>query len=160
MKFVALTPECTGLTGFTHKVIIDNTDVFALGGNASGSVQLVPTGSAATLPPGTLVTRAAAALITPFTFSDGTMNSLLVDVGDGGDNARFLAGMQVAALGANVAYAAQVIAKSPYVYLVADGIDIKFTCAGGAGPLLNKCTAGKAEVYLAICGLADFKIAR
>ncbi len=115
------------------------------------------TGGTKTVPAGTLVRRCAMRLVTPFDASDASLNSALLEVGDGGDTDRFMPQTQLALDGTEILYFATPNATDslPYAYLAADGIDAKLTTAGG-GALVGSLTAGAVEIYLDMVDLNDF----
>jgi hypothetical protein len=154
MKLIPVAPEVTALNGVTHKVILDYTDVAALGASATGTIALLPTSG--TVPAGTLVKCIALNLITAFDFSDAGITSLLGEVGDGGNTARLCAQTELAVDGTEVLFAAGT--GIGYAFAVADTVDIKFTAANGGTPTLAECNAGKLEVYLSAYNLNDLEL--
>lgn len=146
MQLIRLAPTDRRYHNATHKVIFDSTDIVAMGAVATLTTAIFPV--TGTFNAGQRVMFTAINLVTPFTFSDGTMNSLTVVVGDGNSTTRLLDSTQLAALGAYVLFKAAAVTTQPYAYPIADTVDAVFTCAGGGAPLFNKCTAGKVEIYL------------
>lgn len=153
MKIVNLTPQEREAHYATHKVILDYTDVAALGASATGTIAIMP--ASGTFPIGTVVRFAGLQLITPFDFSDAAINSLLAEVGDGGSTARHLSQTELAADGSYVTNKVSTASTAPYAYLAADTVDCKFTAAGGASPTLAECTSGKFEIYLNVSNQAN-----
>ncbi len=126
----------------THRITLDYADVLALGAGTTGTIALL------SVPVGTAVRFAAMALVTGFDGSDASINSLLVEVGDGGDTDRLLAQTELAADGTEITYKTAATTTQPYVYLAADTVDALFTVAGGGSPLLSEITSGEVELYL------------
>lgn len=159
MKLIPLPSETRINTGFTHKVIIDYTDLTAAAGASDTTVTLpiipqdVSTAQTETNPIGLAVQRCAMNLITTFDASDAALNSVLVEVGDGGDTDRFLDQTELSADGTYITFKHSKVTTFPHAYTAADTIDAKFTVAGGASPLVDELTSGKVEVYLAIVDL-------
>jgi len=153
MKLIPLPAETVGLTDYTHKVIIDYTDLVALGAAANGTIQIFP--STGTFPAGMCCQKVALNLIEAFDFSDAGIDSLLIEVGDGGSTARLCAQTQLAKDGSEVLFFSEV---KTYAYLVADAIDAKFTVADGGSPLLSETTSGKVEIYLRMVDLNDLEV--
>lgn len=143
--------------GFTHKVILDHTDLTAAAGAAdtTATIQIFPGLSTATVPAGTVVARAGFNLITAFDASDAAINSLLLEVGDGNDTDRFIPQKELAVDGTEVLFwvTSHATTTLPFAYTASDGIDAKFTVAGGASPLIDELNAGKVEIYLHISDL-------
>lgn len=130
----------------THKVIINTADLVALGASDTGTIAIVPTSG--TFPAGTVARFAGLKIVTAFDFSDSAINSLLIEVGDGGDTDRLLTQTQLAEDGTEILYKVEGAVTQPYAYLVADTIDAKFTAAGGGSPTLAETTVGEVHVYL------------
>lgn len=145
LKLIPLAPEVTYLMGATHKVVLDYSDVAALGASATGTIAILPTGTN-TVPAGSLVRCIALNLITPFDFSDAGITSLLGEVGDGGNTARLCAQTELAADGTHIDWKAGT--GIDYAFTAADTVDIKFTAANGGTPTLAECTSGRLEIYL------------
>ena len=145
MKLIALSPTDARYKLATHKVVITFTDVAALGSGTTGTLALFPfTG---TFPAGTTVRFAGLNLKTAFDASDASINSLLVEVGDGGDTDRLLTQTELAVDGTEVLFKASALM---YSYPIADTVDALFTVAGGASPTLAEITSGEVELYLHI----------
>ena len=157
MKLIPLPFETVALTSYTHKVFLAAADVAALAGTTA-ALQIVPSGATLTNPAGLAVLAAALILTTAFDFSDAAINSLLIEVGDGGDPNRFLGQTEIAVDGTEVLFEASRVTTFPYAYVAADGIDVTFTVAGGASPLLSECNAGAAEIYLKLVDLNNLEL--
>lgn len=147
MKILPLTPEERMFNLATHKVIISYSDLTTAA--TTQTTQIFPSGSG-TAAAGTTVRFAGLYLVTAFDFSDSSINSLLCEVGDGGDTDRFLTQTEIAADGSYVSNKTSAATSQPYTYDSADGIDVKFTVAGGGSPLISEATSGVVELYLHI----------
>lgn len=153
MKTIPLPIETVALTGYTHKAILDYTDIAALGASTTGTIPLFPI--AGTFEAGLTCQRCALNLITAFDFSDAGINSLLIEIGDGNSTARLCAQTQIAVDGTEILFFAS---GNTYAYPIADSIDAKFTCAGGGSPTLAEANAGQIEVYLRLVDLNDLEV--
>ena len=99
-------------------------------------------------PVGLSVTRCAFRLVTAFDSStDTSINSLLLEVGDGSSTARYSAQKELAADGSNVTYWASTAAGLPFAYTAADTVDAKFTVAGGASPTIAELDSGEVWIF-------------
>lgn len=161
-KLIPFNAETRSRTGFSHKVIIDFAAIALGGANTTLTVQLVPGSTlnvtvpgTGTFPAGMTCLRVAINLITAFDFSDAAINSLLLEIGDGGSTARYMAQTEIAVDGTEVPFK---VGQTGFSYLVADGIDAKFTVAGGASPTMAECTSGKVEIYLSLVDLNDLAV--
>ncbi|TXH41419.1 MAG: hypothetical protein E6Q97_37620 [Desulfurellales bacterium] len=148
MKSITIAPTDTTFLHATHKVVIDYADVAALGSGTTGTIAIIP--ASGTFPAGTTARFAGMQLVTAFDASDASINSLLVEVGDGGDTDRLLTQTQIAVDGTEILYKVEGAVTQPSSYLVADTIDALFTVAGGASPTLAEITSGELHIYLEI----------
>lgn len=130
----------------THKVIIKAADVAALGSGTTGTLAIYP--ESGTFPAGTGFAFVSAHLVTAFDASDASVNSLLIEIGDGTDPDRLLTQTQIAVDGTEVIYKIEGAVSQPYDYLAADTVDAKFTIAGGGDPTLAEVTSGEIHLYL------------
>lgn len=146
MELVQLSLTDAQIYSATHKVMITYSDVAALGASATGTLAIVP--ASGTFPIGTQVGCVGIYLETAFDFSDAAINSLLVEIGDGGSTARLLTQTEIAADGSSVVHKIEAAATQPYAYVAADTVDAKFTASGGASATLAECTSGKLWVLL------------
>lgn len=155
MKVYPLPPETVEQTGFNFKAVVDYADLTAAAGAAdtTATIQILPEVATATNPAGLAVWRCAMNLITAFDASDTAINSLLLEVGDGGDTDRFLDPTEIAVDGTEILFKASKVTTFPHAYTAADGIDAKFTVAGGVTPLIDELTSGKVEIYLFVSDL-------
>lgn len=146
-KLIELAPVYGQNRGLTHKLVLSYTDVIALTSGTAYSIfpnssrVLVAAASAATLPAGLLVKQFFSRVTTAFA---STLNTItLVDiVGDGGDTARFAASTTLKTAGYR-----QPTLKTPYLYTVADTIDVTITAGTEAITVL---TAGEVEYYFEV----------
>ncbi|MBF8281274.1 MAG: hypothetical protein HW378_189 [Anaerolineales bacterium] len=158
MKLIPLPFETIALRGWTHKAIITAADVAALGAATTGTLQIVPDVAADTNPAGMAVHRVGLNLTTAFDASDAAINSLTIEIGDGGDTNRFLGPTEIAVDGTEILFEVSRLSTYPYAYTTADGIDAFFTVAGGASPLLNEINAGQVELYLELENLNEMEV--
>lgn len=152
MEIIPLTPQERQFTLATHKVLITYADLTTAA--ATQTTQIFPSGSG-TFAAGTTARFAGLKLNTAFDFSDSAINSLLVEVGDGGDTDRLLTQTEIAADGSYVSNKTSAASTQPYAYDAADGIDAKFTAAGGGSPLCSEATSGSVSLFLHISSLSD-----
>jgi hypothetical protein len=155
--------ETRAATGFTHKVKITYADLTLLAATSDTTVTIpiYPEPSAALVgvngPAGMCCRKAAVLLDTAFDASDASINSLLLEIGDGGSTARFFPQTEMAVDGTEVLYFESKATTMPYAYLVADTIDVKFTVAGGGSPTIDELTSGVLYIFLAIVNLNELK---
>jgi hypothetical protein len=155
-KLITLSPEVEQSLGFTHKVILDYTDVKALTSaavysifpekSAAGVWTVLAFASATSVPAGTIVKQCVGRVTTAFHSPNDTI-TLAVEVGDGGDIDRYLDAGNCKTLG----YTPTPPLLMPYVYTTADTIDIIFTAGTEAITVLD---AGVLEVYLELRDLS------
>jgi len=153
MKILTLTPQERTLLLATHKVVLTYADLTAAA--TTQTIQIFPTSG--NVPVGTVVRFAGSNLTTAFDFSDASINSLLLEVGDDGDTDRFLTQTEIAADGTEIIYKTTAASSQPYAYNTANAIDAFLTVAGGGSPLLNEATSGVVEIYLHITDLNDLE---
>lgn len=152
--------KCTPIAGnplFNYKANITFTDLIALGASATGTIAIYP--ESGNGPAGMYISRCAMNLKTAFDFSDAGITSLLIEVGDGGSTARFLAQTEIAVDSTEILYKEGTAASAGFAYVVADTIDAKFTAANGGSPTLAETTVGEVEVYLQVIDLNQFEAA-
>ena len=146
MQLIRLAPTDRKFHHATHKVIFDYNDIAAMGAVTTLTTAIFPV--TGTFNAGQRVRLAGLNLVTPFDFSDASINSLTLAIGDGNSTGRFIAATQLAADGSYVSFYAANATTQPYAYPIADTVDALFLCAGGASPTLAECTSGKVEIYL------------
>lgn len=138
MTFHPLTEEEAAFTGCTHRGIIQGTDLAALtGGTGAQTINL------ATVAANNGLAVDAAFIKTAFTFSDATIASCAVTVGDSGSANRYITSYEIFATPATMKGG---VALNPLynVYAAADNLEVTFTPTGGKN--LNTCTAGELHV--------------
>lgn len=155
MKLIPLAPTDRTRLLATHKVILDYADVAALGAGTSGTIAIFP--RSGTFAAGTTFRFAGLNLTTTFDASDTSINSLLIEIGDGSDTDRLLTQTELAVDGTEILFKVEGAVTQPYSYLVADTVDAKFTVAGGASPTLAEITSGQVEIYFHVSDLNDLE---
>lgn len=126
-------------------VEVNSADLAALAAGATGSVNL------AAMVAGLGFCVNFMRLAEAFTFSDATLISCAVVVGDDDTANRFLTSTELASVGANVKLKSGALDQlSQAVYTAAKTVIAAFT--GTAGKNLNSCTAGK---LLLFCSALD-----
>jgi len=155
MKILALTPQERVFLQATHKVIVTWEDLAAGAAAAAQTLQIFPTSG--DVPVGTVVRWAGSNLTTAFDFSDASINSLTLTVGDDGDVDRFLTSTELAADGTEIIYKTTAASSQPYAYNTANGIDAVFTASGGGDPLASEATSGVVEIYLTVMDMNDLE---
>jgi len=153
-----LSADQAGLSGFTHRITVEYSDLTAAAGasDTNVTVAIFPTTSGQTTPAGTIVTACAMRLVTEFdSSSDASINEILLRVGDGGDTDRFLTSTEVSEAGTAVTYkvTANSVDSLPYAYTSADTIDVVVGVAGGGSPTVDELTSGKVYIFLRIVDL-------
>jgi hypothetical protein len=147
---------------FNYKCVIKASDDFTSADTGTTkSFQVFPiAGSSSTFPAGTRVTDAAYECVTAFDSSgDSSINSLLMELGDGTDPNRFLGQSQLAVDGTEVLFGTMNSSTAPYVYLAADTLDLLFTVAGGGTPTIAEVDSGEVHVYFRVEDLNELEIA-
>lgn len=143
-KLIELAQNYENSRGLTHKLVMGFADVAALTSGTAYSVfptsaRVLPTAAAgATLPVGTIVKQFYSRVTTAFASVANTI-TLVEIVGDGGDTARYQASTTLK----TVAYRIPTL-KMPFLYTVADTVDVIYTAGVEAITLL---TAGEVEYY-------------
>lgn len=161
MKLIHLPAHTTATTGFTHKVIVNYTDLtgHSTAGTTSVILQIFPDTAAKTFAAGLCVLNCALNLTVPFVTAggDGDATGLVVTVGDGGVVNRLMTSTELLLAGTEILFKAMGAVTAPYAYAEADTLDAVFTISGGTTPLISDCTAGQVEIYLAMCDLNDLE---
>tara|TARA_R110000868_G_scaffold27541_4_gene104368 strand:+ start:1447 stop:1920 length:474 start_codon:yes stop_codon:yes gene_type:complete len=99
-------------------------------------------------PVGLSVTRCAYRLVTAFdSTADSAINSLLLEVGDGGDTDRYSAQKELALDGTEITYWASTATTMPFAYTSADTVDALFTVAGGGSPTIAELDSGEVWIF-------------
>lgn len=151
MELIPLPKAAVAEHGFTHKAIITYADLTAAAGASDTTVTLTlfpnPDSASDTFAVGTVVDNVAFDLVTAFDASDAAINSLLLEVGDGGATARLSVQKELAVDGTEILCWQSALA---YAYPVADTLDAKFTVAGGASPTIDELTSGEVHIYFRV----------
>lgn len=157
-KLVPLAPQDRMFKLATHKIVLTHAELASLGAGASLTVQVIPgqnptergAGSAptGTNPVGLIARFAGFELVTAFDFSDSSINSLLVRMGDGNDTDRLMVDKEMAVDGTEILEWAETATTQPYAYPVADTIDLVIVAAGGANPTVQEATSGEVHIYV------------
>lgn len=153
MKIIPLSVQEKADHGFTHKIIIPYTDMTGwTSGTAYSIYPTLGTASAATgtgtIPAGTRVRACAVNVSTAFTFAAGT---LVHKIGDGSVADRFVASLDLKTAG----YTENTPTTKPYIYGVADTIDITITCGAGTPATI---AAGELHVFIALSDTAGLEV--
>jgi len=142
MKVYELPAETKAATGFTHKAVIDHTDLTETTADTDQTIELLAVAA------GDFVEKAAFKLVTTFEDSDDTnLNDTQVSIGDGADPDRFITATQVNENGTEVYYKTSV-PTVPYAYTAADTIDILVESMSAKS--LSDIDAGELNVFLSI----------
>lgn len=165
MKYRILSKTDQELYQANILVTVDYTDLVALGAVTTGSIKLAPYGggdgvtqpySDVASPPqfaaGTLLTEKAMILDTPFVFSDGSLTSCTVTIGDGGSAARYQASTELNTAGSFVTYSIGTGTK--FVLTAADSLIAAFAATSSKN--LNTATAGSARFFFKAEDLTQF----
>lgn len=157
MKYRILSTTEQQLNQANILVTLDYTDIIALGAAATGSIKIAPYGggdavqqpftdvaSPPTFPAGTILRLSAFKLNTPFVFSDSSLISAAIVVGDGGSSNRYLASTETNAAGTFVTYSIGTTTR--FCLTSADSVIVAVT--GTSSKNLNTATAGLMSFYL------------
>lgn len=149
-KLVKLTGEEAALSGFTHKITIDYTDVNNSAWTTDGDTV---TATIAVTGPDWVVTTAAANVVTAFV-TDGTLTYMF---GTDGDQDNFLtatdaktAGPEIAAIGG-----AQVTLAGSFA-AATDNLVVRFTTQAATGAPAD-ISAGVLDVFFRLINLNDLR---
>lgn len=127
---------------YTHKIIVTKADLVA-----AGAVNTIVLTFENPVVVGKVVSNPAVFIVTPFTFSDGTILTGTVSIGDSAAPTTYLAASNVQGVGAttpvlaNVAYAAAVTKA----YAAASNLNLTVTVT--AAKNLSTCTAGEMHIF-------------
>ena len=148
MTVFELPANTKSATGFTHKAIIDHTDITETTADTDQTFELLAVAA------GDIVEKTAYKLVTAFEdASDANLNDTKVQIGDGGDTDRFLAAAQVNANDASEVFYKANANTTPYVYTAADTVDLLVESMSAKS--LSELDAGEIHVYLAVTKLSD-----
>lgn len=148
------------MLGVNLLVILDNTDLAGLAAsNNTGTFIIGPYGggdgvtqpftdvaSPPTYPAGSILQLKYVSLDTPFAFSDASITSCTLVLGDGGSSNRYLTSAQVELAQTPITYS--VGTGTRFVLTSADNLKALFT--GTAAHDLNTCTAGSVRMYFKV----------
>jgi hypothetical protein len=138
--------------GYTHRISVTHEDLTETTANTSQTIAIY---SAAA---GLAVTGVGYAyLVTPFQdASDAALNTTTIIVGDGGNDDRYLASMQVNANGTPVTYKLGPYDTCNFVYTTADTIDIIF--GSMTAKSLSNIDTGQVDIYLHLAPVPDISL--
>lgn len=142
MKTYELPAETKAATGYTHKVILDHTDLTNASTNTAQTIELLSVAA------GDVVHSAAVKVVTHFeNTADTAFNSTTLIVGDDGSTNRFVTSTQVNDNdGSKVTYKAHTN-TAPHAYTAANTVDAVVTPAAGNLAALN---AGEVHIFLGV----------
>ena len=171
MKIVPLPFETVALIGFTHKIIITNTDLTAAAG--SQTFTIFPDGSADgynqntgvafqdttlnQLPAGFTVEKTQMRLVTPFT--GGSISAATLTLGDKANNSRYMASSATdlfTAAGTNTKD--NVASATTYAFTstdVANSNAALVAVIATTGGNVSTATAGQLEIYIAVADVSE-----
>jgi len=148
MKLFELPAETKAATGFTHKAIIDHTDLTQATDNTAQDVKII------TVPAKSVVSRVAMHLSVPFQKTGTTAyNTNALIIGDSGDTDRWLTTTEVNVNGTEILAKAQP-STVPHAYVTATDINANF--ASMASYDLAELDAGEVEVFFSLVPLVDY----
>jgi hypothetical protein len=136
-------------TGFayTHKLVIDHTDLTNSTNSAAQTIEVL------TAPANTVVQAAATKLVVPFeNTADTAFSSTTLEIGDGVDPDRYIVSQELNVNGTEILAKANAN-TTPHAYAAADTVDCVFTPSSGKNlAALNK---GELHVYLRVAALSE-----
>jgi hypothetical protein len=142
MKVFELPAETKGATGYTHKVVLDHTDLTTAADNTAQTITLI------TLPADSIVTDAATHLVTSFQLTGTTAyNSNTIVVGVSGTTDQLIASQQINTNGTPVT-TRRFNSTTPVAYTASTPIIA--TVASMASYDLLELNAGEIHVFLAV----------
>lgn len=148
MELQKLPLETAALTGFTHKVVLKESDFTETTANTAQTIAIKP------VLPGSYVADCAIRLKTPFKNSaDAAFNTTAITIGDGNDVDRYLASTELNENGTEVLYAVGPQSTVRYVYTAADTIDI--VVGSMAAKALADLNVGELWVFLNVVELSE-----
>jgi hypothetical protein len=143
--FPVMLPPATKLSynestcgGYTHKCSIKASDLRALPNSATSSQSFSFSGI---INVGEILTNTAICVVAPFTFSDGSIVSGKIAIGDGSQSATFMGPKDVLGVAPGISYA------SSNLKAYAAFSSINFTFSVTSGKQLNTATAGEAHIF-------------
>lgn len=163
MKILPLPDQTRLESGFSHKVIVDYTD---LSGTAATTKTLTffPDSTSSGMTAGSAILRTGMQMITPFVGT--SITAVTLTLGDGATAARYIAAASTDLVTAAATNTKEQVASgtgAPYAYTgknVADGNNKLLGLFTATGANLTALTAGKVEIYFCLvdmAGLSDVK---
>ena len=148
MKTFELPAETKAATGYTHKVVLDHTDMTTAADNTAQTITLI------TLPADTIVKDAATHLVTSFQLTGTTAyNSNTIQVGVSGTTDQLIASQQINTNGTPVT-SRRFNADNPIGYTASTPIIA--TVASMASYDLLELNAGEIHIFLSVVDLNKF----
>lgn len=145
MKVFELPYETKAATGYTHKIVLDHTDLTTATDNTAQTITLI------TLPADTIVKDAATHLVTSFQLTGTTAyNSNTIQVGVSGTTDQLIASQQINTNGTPVT-SRRFAADNPIGYTASTPIIA--TVASMASYDLLELNAGEIHIFLAVVDL-------
>jgi len=142
MKVFELPTETKAATGYTHKVVLDHTDLTTATDNTAQTITLI------TLPADSIVTDAATHLVTSFQLTGtSAYNSNTIQVGVSGTTDQLIASQQINTNGTPVT-SRRFNSNTPVGYTASTPIIA--TVASMASHDLLELNAGEIHVFLAV----------
>ncbi len=131
--------------GYTHRVVLTYADLTETAANGTQTIALL------SLLAGQAVLRCALRVATALAdASDAAFNSVLLEVGDGGDTDRYLTSTQLNVNGTEVLYKLHP-STTPNVYVADDTVDALFT--PGTGKILTDIDVGELTLLFEVADL-------
>jgi hypothetical protein len=145
MKVFELPAETKAATGFTHKAVIDHTDLTTAADNTAQTITLI------TLPADSIVKDAASHLVTSFQLTGTTAyNSNTVQVGVSGTTDQLIASQQINTNGTPVT-TRRFNSNTPVAYTASTPIIATF--GSMASYDLLELNAGEVHIFLSVVDL-------
>jgi hypothetical protein len=145
LKTFELPYETKAATGYTHKIVLDHTDLTTAADNTAQTITLI------TLPADTIVKDAATHLVTSFQLTGTTAyNSNTIQVGVSGTTDQLIASQQINTNGTPVT-SRRFAADNPIGYTASTPIIA--TVASMASYDLLELNAGEIHIFLAVVDL-------
>lgn len=148
---LSLNEQVTG--GWTHRIIIKAADCVAAG--AVNTIDFLLPKVAV----GSIVFNPSIYLVTPFVFSDATILTTTLSVGDGASATTFLAASNIAGTGQTTPVAAATVyvdtARVAAAYAVSTNTQLRSTITVTSAKNLSTCTAGEVHVFVEIRNLSE-----
>ncbi len=153
MRVLKLTENEASVSGFTHIIKVEASDLTETAANTAQTIEVAPTVV------GSAVSHCAMRLITPFEdASDGAFNTTLLEVGDGVDPNRFLTATQLNVNGTEVLakITANSVATLPFAYEIVDTVDLVF--GSQSAKSLVDIDVGEVWIYIHLFDLTSLTV--